>query len=262
MKNIVITGSTRGIGLGLARSFMDLGSAVVVSGRSEKNVQQVVKALSDQYSAEQTFGLACDVSNFNDLQALWDRSLDHFGKIDIWINNAGVSGPQVPVWQYTPQEVERVVQTNILGTIYGSNIAVTGMLSQSFGAIYNLEGFGSKGRMRTGMAAYGTTKAAVTYFTKSLAAELKSKPLIVGTLQPGMVITDLVMDHFREQPDELERVRKIFNIIADRVENVTPWLAKKMLANQKTGAAFVFSPSWKLLLRFLSAPFSKRNVFE
>jgi NAD(P)-dependent dehydrogenase (short-subunit alcohol dehydrogenase family) len=245
VKVIVITGSTRGIGLGLARSFMDLGCAVVISGRSEKDVQGVVRALGAQYSPESSFGLACDVSDPNDLQALWDGALAHYGVIDIWINNAGVSGPQSPVWDYAPQDVERIIQTNILGTIYGSNIAVSGMLKQGFGAIYNMEGFGSKGRMRMGMAVYGTTKAAVTYFTKSLAVELKSEPLIVGTLQPGMVITDLVMDHFRENPDEIERVRKIFNIIADRVENVTPWLAKK-----------------KLFLRFLSAPFSKRDVFK
>ncbi|MBE9524823.1 MAG: SDR family oxidoreductase [Chloroflexi bacterium] len=262
MKVIVITGSTRGIGLGLARSFMDLGCAVVISGRSEKHVQQITKALGDQYSPEGSFGLACDVTNPDDLGALWDGALEHYGVIDIWINNAGVSGPQSPVWDYAPQDVERIIQTNILGTIYGSNIAVSGMLSQGHGAIYNMEGFGSKGRMRMGMTAYGTTKAAVTYFTKSLAKELKSEPLIVGTLQPGMVITDLVMDHFRENPDEIERVRKIFNIIADRVENVTPWLAKKMLNNQKSGVAFVWTPGWKLLLRFLSAPFSKRDVFK
>jgi len=262
MKIIVITGSTRGIGLGLARAFLDLGCTVVISGRLDKSVQQVVTELGGQFSTDRIYGLPCDVTNPDDLQALWDGAQTHFGKIDIWINNAGVSGPQVPVWQYTPQEVERIVLTNILGTIYGSNLAVSGMLSQGHGAIYNLEGFGSKGRMRTGMAAYGTTKAAVTYFTKSLAVELKSKPLIVGTLQPGMVMTDLVMDHFRENPDEIERVRKIFNIIADRVENVTPWLATKMLNNQKTGAAFVFSPSWKLFLRFLSAPFNKRDVFK
>ena len=262
MKNVVITGSTRGIGFGLAESFLDLGCAVVISGRSKEKVKEVVSSLEDQYSSKNIFGLACDVSNIDDLQALWDRALAHFGKIDIWINNAGVSGPQSPVWSYDPKDVSSIVQTNILGTIYGSNLAVTGMLSQGFGAVYNLEGFGSNGRMRMGMTAYGTSKAAVTYFSKSLAKELKSEPLIIGTLQPGMVMTDLIMDHFRENPDEIERVRKIFNIIADRVEIVTPWLAKKMLNNQKTAVAFVWSPTWKLLLRFLSAPFSKRDVFK
>jgi len=262
MKNIVITGSTRGIGLGLAKAFLDLGCAVVISGRSDQSVQKVVTALSNQVSAERIYGLPCDVTNPDDLQALWDGAQTRFGGIDIWINNAGISGPQTPIWQYDPNDVEHIVRTNILGTIYGSNIAVAAMLEQGFGAIYNMEGFGSNGDMRTGMAAYGTTKAAVTYFTKSLIKELKSEPLIIGTLQPGMVITDLVMDHFKDNPDELERVRKIFNIIADRVENVTPWLAAKMLHNKKSGAAFVWTPGWKMLLRFLASPFAKRNVFE
>jgi len=262
MKNIVITGSTRGIGLGLAKAFLDLGCAVVISGRSEQSVQEVVIALSKQVPADRIYGTSCDVSNPDDIQALWDAAQSHFGVIDIWINNAGVSGPQRPIWRYEPHDVEHIVRTNILGTIYGSNIAVSAMLAQGFGAIYNMEGFGSNGHMRMGMAAYGTSKAAVTYFSKSLAKELKSESLIVGTLQPGMVITDLVMDHYKENADELERVRKIFNIIADRVENVTPWLAKKMLDNQKNGAAFVWSPSWKLFTRFLSSPFIKRNVFD
>lgn len=125
-----------------------------------------------------------------------------------------------------------------------------------------MEGYGSDGKVRPGMAQiYGTTKAGVHFFTKSLIKELEGTDLIIGSLRPEMVITDFVMQHFENKPEDLERVRGIFNIIADRVKNVSPWLVKKMLTNEKSGAVISYSSSLRLLGRFLSAPFNKRDVF-
>lgn len=76
-----------------------------------------------------------------------------------------------------------------------------------------------------------------------------------------MVMTDMVLDPYQDKPDELEKAKRIFNIIADRVENVTPWLVEQMLANQKNGAHLVYAPPTKLAWRFISAPFTKRDVF-
>ena len=137
-----------------------------------------------------------------------------------------------------------------------------GMLAQSHGAIYNMEGMGSDGRKHAGLTMYGTSKYAVHYFTESLALEAKETPVIVGSLRPGMVITDLITDRFKDRPEEFERAKKLFNIIADSVENVAPWLAKAVLANQKNGAMLAYSSMWKLLWRFVSQPFLRRNLFQ
>jgi short-subunit dehydrogenase len=136
-----------------------------------------------------------------------------------------------------------------------------GMLAQGFGALYNMEGMGSDGRKHAGLTFYGTSKYAIHYFTESLALETKNTPVIVGALRPGMVITDMITDRYEHRPDEWERAKKIFNIIADRIENVTPWLAKAILANQKNGAILSYSSPWKLLWRFVSQPFVKRDLF-
>ena len=88
------------------------------------------------------------------------------------------------------------------------------------------------GVKHAGLKIYGTSKYAVHYFTESLALEAKETPVIVGSLRPGMVVTDLLTERYKGRPEEWERAKKIFNIIADKVENVTPWLAKRMLANQ------------------------------
>jgi NAD(P)-dependent dehydrogenase (short-subunit alcohol dehydrogenase family) len=260
-QHVIITGSTRGIGHGLAKAFLSLGCAVTLSGRRKQAVQAAVKSLQSQFDAERVFGLACDVTVPAQVQALWDRSVERFGKVDIWVNNAGWSGEPGMVWERPPEEAASVIATNVLGTHYGAGTAMRGMLAQGFGSIYNMEGMGGDGRKHAGLTTYGTSKYAVHYFSESLALEARGTPVIVGSLRPGMVITGLITDRYRERPEELERAKRVFNIIADTVENVAPWLAARMLANQKNGAVLVYSSAWKLLWRFLGQPFVRRNLF-
>jgi NAD(P)-dependent dehydrogenase (short-subunit alcohol dehydrogenase family) len=260
-KFIVITGSTRGIGFGLADSFLASGGAVFVSGRSAEACDRAVQELAARHDPQRVFGAACDVTDPSQVQSLWNKAKDRFGRIDIWINNAGYSGDEGLVWQLSPEQVQAVIATNVLGTIYGTQVAVRGMLDQGSGAIYNMEGMGSDGRKHAGLTMYGTSKYAVHYFTQSTALELKGKPVIIGALRPGMVITDMITDRYRDRPDEFESAKRIFNIIADRVENVTPWLVQQILANQKTGVTLTYSSMWKMLWRFITVPFSKRDLF-
>jgi NAD(P)-dependent dehydrogenase (short-subunit alcohol dehydrogenase family) len=262
MKIIVITGSTRGIGYGLADSFLDLGNAVVISSRTPEHVEEGVARLSAKHDARRVFGTSCDVTDFQQVQGLWDAAQDHYDRIDIWINNAGISHPQADFCDHPAERIRAVVSTNLIGTMYGSKVALRGMLDQGFGEIYSLEGLGSDGRKVEGLAVYGTTKAALRYLNESLARETKGTGVLVGALRPGMVLTDLVMEQYEDRPEELERVKPIFSIIADRVETVTPWLARRILANDKNGAAISWLPWWKLLGRFVMSPFRKRDPFE
>ena len=261
-KVVVITGSTRGIGYGLAESFLQLGCSIIVSGRSREFTEQAVSKLSVRYDKEHILGLPCDVTIPEQVEALWDATIAHFGKVDIWINNAGHSGDMGMVWEHPPKEVESVIQTNILGTIYGAQVAFRGIQAQGYGAIYNMEGMGSDGRMHAGLTFYGTTKSAVHYFTKSLALEAKDTSVIVGGLRPGMVATDMIRDRYKDHPEDWERAKKIFNIIAERVETVTPWLAQKMLSNRKNDAILSYSSPLNLLWKFIRGLFMKRDVFD
>jgi NAD(P)-dependent dehydrogenase (short-subunit alcohol dehydrogenase family) len=260
-KHIVITGSTRGIGFGLAKAFLSLGCSVTVSGRDENTVDETVASLTSEFEAERVFGVACDVTDSPQVQALWDKSIDRFGQVNIWVNNAGWSGEQGLVWERPDDELSSVIATNLLGTVYGSQIAMKGMVAQGFGAIYNMEGMGSDGRKHDGLTMYGTSKYAVHYFTESLALEAEETPVIIGSLRPGMVITHLITERYKNRPEDWERAKKIFNIIADRVENVTPWLAERILINQKNGATLAYSSKWKLLWRLVSQPFVRRDLF-
>lgn len=258
-KVIVITGSTKGIGYGLAEEFLKRGQQVVVSGRNQERLDKAVATLVANY--KKVAGCLCDVTKYEDNEKLFAFAKEKFGRVDIWINNAGVAHPMTNVWELPLDVIQDSVNANVYGSIYGSRAAIKGMLEQGGGWIYNLEGFGSSGRTMAGLSVYGMTKAAAAYFGKSLAKEVANTSVKVATLQPGMVITDMITGQYKT-PEELNKVKPIFNIIANRVSDVVPWLAEQMLTNEKNGAEIHFQPRWKLMLRFLTAPFVKRNVFD
>lgn len=262
MQRVVITGSTRGIGRGLAEELLTRECAVMVCGRSEDSVGAAVAELSAQFGASRVYGQACDVTNLAQVEALWESAVAQLGGVDVWINNAGLSHPMQMMWEMAPEQVEQVWRANVLGTYYGARVAMCGMLAQGYGWIYNMEGFGSTGRLRKGMSAYGTSKAAVSYLTRALAAEAEETPVRVAALSPGMVITDLVLKELEKEPERLQQSRRVLNIVADRVEDVTPWLADQVLNNRKHGASIRWLTGSRLLWRFLSAPFSHRDVFR
>ena len=262
MTNIVITGSTSGIGYGLANSFLALGCSMTISGRSQSNIDNAVKPLSDKYGDQHVYGYRCDVTDYSQVQNLWDAAKAHFGTIDIWVNNAGVGQPETAIQDFSPDQIKKVVDTNVIGAINGSVVALKGMSEQGYGSIYNMEGLGSSGPIIKGMALYGTTKSALAYLTRSMIKETKGTSIIVGALRPGMVATKLITEQYQGRPEDWERSKKIFNILSDRVETVTPWLAKRILANKKNGAYLVWLTQGKVLKRFLTAPFSKRIIYD
>lgn len=261
-KSIVITGSTRGIGLGLASEFLKRGCQVVINGRSPANLEQALKSLKGEFDPKAVAGGSGDVCDPKTHQALWDTTIDRFGQVDIWINNAGIAHPMMMIWELPEDMIHQVVDINIKGLVFGSQIAVQGMQEQGFGHLYNMEGFGSSGRVRPGLSIYGTTKAAVQYFSKALAAETRESSIKVSTLRPGMVITEMITMQYKNDPQGLEHVKKIFNTIGDKVETVTPWLVDKILDNEKSGTTINWLTPGKLMYRFATARFSKRDLFS
>ncbi len=258
MKVVVITGSTRGIGFGLADSFLRLGCAVVVNGRSDKAVTQAVQQLVQRHPVEQILGHAGDITNFAQAQALWDATVSRFGRVDIWVNNAGLGNVLMPFWQQPPDILRDILHVNVLGTMYACQVAINGMIAQGGGHIYMMEGSGSNGRIQPGLTPYNTSKRAVRYLTKSLVKETAGTPVKISAISPGIVITDLLLGGLGGE-DEAQ-ARRIFNILGDRVETVTPWLARKMLENERAGVLIDWLSTRKILWRFMTARFTRRNL--
>jgi len=262
MKSIVITGSSRGIGFGLAEAFLGRDCQVVVSGRSESSTSKAVDKLEARYNSNSVFGFPCDVSYPEQVQALWDAAVERFGKVDVWINNAGMNHPMKSVWELSADTLREVFETNLLGLAYCSQVAVRGMLAQGHGHVYNMEGHGSDGQVMEGMTGYGTSKSAVRYLTKALFKETQGTSIKVSTLSPGMVTTNLMHDQFRENPEGLKRAQMIFDALGDDVETVTPWLADRVLNNDRSGAVIAWFTPPKVIWRLMTAFFKRRNIFN
>ena len=98
------------------------------------------------------------------MQGLWDAAQAAFGRVDIWINNAGITHTTKVLAELDSAEIKPVIDTNITGMIYGSQVALRGMIMQGFGQLYNMEGHGSNDKKRPGLSIYGTSKRALKYF--------------------------------------------------------------------------------------------------
>jgi NAD(P)-dependent dehydrogenase (short-subunit alcohol dehydrogenase family) len=262
MANVVITGSSRGIGLGMAKEFRRRGHSVVISSRGQAAVDKAVAEVGACQGSGEVVGIACDVSNRDQVQALWDGGKAALGPIDIWINNAGLTGPKRDVSALTDAEIAPVIAANIWGVLYGTQIPFAGMSAQGSGKIFNFEGFGSDGMTAPGLTIYGLTKRAVTYFTKSMNKEIKGSPVLLGTISPGIVVTDLIEESKDEDPERWEKTKSMYNILADKVETVVPFLVDGVLAANKPGAAIRWLTTGKAARRFLLQPIVKRKVMD
>ncbi|MGD9679311.1 MAG: SDR family NAD(P)-dependent oxidoreductase [Vulcanibacillus sp.] len=261
MKSIVITGSTRGIGLCMAKEFLKTGCNVTISGRSEKSFEFAKKELVE--FSNRVIYVPCNVRRKEELENLWNESVEKWGRVDFWINNAGQNCPYEFAYDTEKDYVDGVIDTNIKGVIYGSQIAAKNMLSQGNGQIWNMEGLGSNNMIQEKTILYGTTKCALTYFTKGLAKELNGTSVIAGRLSPGMMLTDFITktsDGEKSPVIENHRFKKIFNILADKPETVAAFFIPRILENKKNNAHIVWLTNRKATLRFSTAILRKRKL--
>ena len=254
--NVVITGSTKGLGLALAREFLRCGDSVVVSSRSPEAVQAAVAQLRTDFP-DRVVGLPCDVSLSQDLDTLADFAVDRLGHLDIWINNAGTTGfENKALVDAGPAALETVVRTNLLGSLLGCRAALRVMLPQGQGNIFNMDGRGADGTATPGMAAYGATKRAIPQLTGTLAKETEGSGVAVHTLSPGMVLTDLLLHNATPQ------TKRIYNILAEEPETVARWLVKRARNVEGNGRYIRFLTNPKAAWRFATAWRRKNRFFD
>jgi short-subunit dehydrogenase len=261
MKNVVITGSTRGIGLSMAMEFLRAGCNVTLSGRGEALPQDTSASLS-LYKGKYIY-VPCNVQKKGSLQNLWNASLVQWNSIDIWINNAGQNAPHKFSWETGETYTENIIQTNITGMIYGSQIAAMGMLKQGHGAIYSMEGLGSNNMIQLKTILYGTTKHALTYFMKGLAKELDGTGVIAGCLSPGMMLTDFITKTPDGEQSEVisdKKFKKLFNILADKPETVAKFFIPRILSNTKNDTQIAWLTNRKAAWRFMTAGLRKNRL--
>jgi len=262
MKSVVVTGSSKGIGLGLAREFLRRNCAVVISARGRERLDRAVDTLGQEFGRDRVLGKTCDVTDVLQLQKLWDVAKDRFGTVDIWINNAGIANKTAPLCELDPRQISAVMDTNLKGVILATQVALRGMLAQGSGQIYNSEGFGSDDKIIAGLSVYGSTKRGVRYFSEAMAEEMSDQPVQIGTISPGIVITDFLIDDMRTMDSEkLETVKVVYNTVGDTVASVTPFLAEEVLNNRENGRRIVWLTDEEANRRFADEKYYSRDFF-
>ena len=260
MVNVVVTGSTKGIGLGYAREFVKRSHNVFVLGRYQADVDRVIEELN-ALGPGRANGCVCDVTNKEQVQAVWDQAKEAFGTVDIWINNAGRATGRYKVHELPGNDLLTMVQGNFVGTTYGSQVALNGMRQQGHGAIYNTLGGAFDGkRLVPNMGFYSATKAGINLLTKYMVDENKDQNIIIGRISPGMLITDNWLEEQKlESEQQWQSLRPMLNILCDDVETATPWLVDQILANKKSGKRIAWITTGRIMKRFIAARFGKKR---
>lgn len=263
MNTFVITGSTKGIGFALAKVCVSRGDNVVISGRTREAVNAAVTALQGTGGSGKVLGVATDVTELAQVEALWAEAVSAFGRVDVWVNNAGVANTTRKIVDTAASDIRNMVTTNLLGTIHGGQVAARGMVAQGGGRIFNILGGGSDGEYFPGMGIYGSTKRGLDYFTRALTKELAATPVLVGKVRPGILVTEGVIREIKADPASFEKSRKFMNNLCDLPDTVAPYLVEHMLAMKKSGSKIAWLNGGKIAKRMLMARFKPRaDLFQ
>ncbi len=194
----VITGAGRGIGRAIALAYAREGAMLGLAARSESELEDAVGAVSEL--GVEAIAVPTDVTNSEDTERLAQRVVERFGRIDLLVNNAGISGPVGPLQGNDIADWVSTINVNITGTFLVCRAVIPVMLEQGGGKIINLSGAGATNAW-SNMSAYCSSKAAVVRLTEVLAQELDGQGITVNALGPGSVHTSM-WDRMTDQAAE------------------------------------------------------------
>ncbi|XP_002514298.2 probable chlorophyll(ide) b reductase NYC1, chloroplastic isoform X1 [Ricinus communis] len=271
-RNVVITGSTRGLGKALAREFLLSGDRVVVASRSPESVDTTVRELEENLKEgmvttsgtsrtnlahAKVVGIACNVCEPSDVQKLANFAVKEFGSIDIWINNAGTNKGFRPLLQFSDEDINQIVSTNLVGSILCTREAMRVIMNQPKGGhIFNMDGAGSGGSSTPLTAVYGSTKCGLRQLQASLFKECKRSKVGVHTASPGMVLTDLLLS------GSTLKNKQMFNIICELPETVARTLVPRMRVVKGSGKAINYLTPPRILLALVTAWLRQGRWFD
>ncbi len=186
-KTAIVTGGTRGIGRAIAESLVMAGVNVCLSSRSRKEIDATALALGSLNQGAVT-GIVADVRVYNQIQALFELTVAHFGGLDILINNAGIGMFQT-VEEMAPDDFRAILETNLFGVFYCCHEAIPLMRTRGGGYIINISSLaGTNAHPR--MAAYNAAKFGLNGFSEALMQEVRHDGIKVSYIMPGSVNTE------------------------------------------------------------------------
>lgn len=201
-KIAVVTGASRGIGEAIAKKLASLGTTVIINynGSAEK-AEAVKQEILEQGGKAET--IQCDVSDFNACEKFFKEVIDRFGRIDILINNAGITKDGL-LLRMSEDDFSKVLDVNLKGAFNCIRFSARQMMKQRYGRIVNMASVvGVAGN--AGQVNYAASKAGVIGLTKSAAKELASRGITINAIAPGLIETDMTKDLAEKVKDEMAK---------------------------------------------------------
>ncbi len=201
----VITGGAQGFGLDIAKRFLDSGCKVYIWDIDEK----LLKIVADKINNPNLKYCIIDVSNYAEIEKIVDE-ITTKNKIDILINNAGITGPTDPLWKYDVEMWNKIIQINLIGTFNCCRAIVPSMISNNYGRIVNVASVAGKDG-NANASAYSAGKAGAIGLTKSLGKELADKNIAVNAVTPAgaktRILDQMSKEHVQRMLSKVPRGR-------------------------------------------------------
>lgn len=189
-KTAIVTGASRGIGKALACTVASLGINLSIAARNERPLKETAEQIAKKYNVE-VLPVACDVTKLEDLENLVNKTKEKFGRIDILLNNAGVSS-QYPFQQQPIEDFEKLAHTNYLGYVRLIRLVINDMIKNKNGSIINMvSGSTLCDPLPRNFIVYSSLKVGLRAFSKALFWELRDHGIKVISILPGVTDTEL-----------------------------------------------------------------------
>ncbi|MBF0298078.1 MAG: SDR family oxidoreductase [Oligoflexia bacterium] len=212
-QHILITGGTRGIGLGITNAFLKANANVIVTYVNNEIAKdnlmlEYEKMLLPKESLLPPKGsleiIKCDISKEEDVRELFSHIENKYPSLEILVNNAGIRRDSLLATMKS-EDWQKTLDTNLTGTFYASKLAILSFLKNRYGRIINIGSVGGKLGL-SGQANYSATKAALIGFSKSLSKEVAKKGITVNVIEPGFIDTDFISDLAVEQKEQYSKM--------------------------------------------------------
>jgi NAD(P)-dependent dehydrogenase (short-subunit alcohol dehydrogenase family) len=203
----IVTGSSRGIGRAIAERLAEHGASVVVSSRKQDACEQVVQAIEARHGAGRAIAVAASISSKEALQQLVDRTMAHYGRIDVLICNAASNPYYGPMGGITDEQFRKILDNNVISNHWLIQMCLPQMIERKAGSIVIVSSIGGL-RGSTTIGAYNVSKAADFQLARNLAHEIGPHGVRINCIAPGLVRTDFARALW-ENPDTLDRATRL-----------------------------------------------------
>ena len=204
-RTAVITGGAQGFGLDIAQRFLDSGAKVIIWDIDQKLIDEAINSTNNPNLSSDIV----DVSNYQEVEKAVSKILKE-NKIDILINNAGITGPTMPLWEYDIEMWNKIVKVNLFGTFNCCRAVVPNMIKNNYGRIVNVASVAGKDG-NANASAYSSGKAGSIGLTKSLGKELADKNIAVNAITPAgantRILDQMSKEHVQRMLSKVPRGR-------------------------------------------------------